>query len=101
MEKFVLGGDPKKFFQIGAQLSPQEKEELLVFLKRNIDVFAWDAYEAPGVDLDFICHHLNVNPSIIPKKQLLRRLSKKHADTVREEVIKLKKTGAIKEVFYP
>ena len=43
-------------------------EELLVFLKRNINVFAWDAYEALGVDLDFICHHLNVNPSIIPKK---------------------------------
>ena len=46
----------------------REREELLVFLKRNIDVFAWNAYEAPGVDPDFICHHLNVNPSVIPKK---------------------------------
>ena len=100
MENFIIGGDPEKFFQVGAQLPPQEKE-LLVFHKRNIDVFAWDAYEALGVDPDFICHHLNVNPSIIPKKQPPRRPSKEHADAVREEVMKLKKAGAIKEVFYP
>ena len=91
----------EKFFQVEAQLPPQEEKELLVFLKRNIDVFAWDAYEALGVDPDFICYHLNVNPSIIPKKQPPRRPSKEHADAVREEVMKLKKAGAIKEVFYP
>ena len=101
MEKFVIGGDLKKFFQVGAQLPPQKKKELLVFLKRNIDVFAWDTYEAPRVNPDFICHHLNVNPSIILKKQPPRRLSKGHVDAVREEVMKLKKVGAIKEVFYP
>ena len=101
MEKFVIGGDPEKFFQVGAQLPPQERKELLVFLKRNIDVFAWDTYEASGVDPDFICHHLNVNPSIIPKKQSPRRPSKEHVDVFREEVMKLKKAGAIKEVFYP
>ena len=64
-------------------------------------MFVWDAYEAPGVDPEFICHHLNVNPSIIPKKQSPRCLSKEHADAVREEVMKLKRAGAIKEVFYP
>ena len=90
----------EKFCQIEAQLPPQEKEELLAFLKRNVDVFAWDVYEALGVDLEFICHHLNVNPSIIPKKQSPRRPSKEHADVVREEVTKLKRAGAIKEVFY-
>ena len=100
MEKFVIGGDLEKFFQVGAQLPPQEKEELLVFLKRNIDVFVWDAYEAPRVDPNFIYHHLNVNPSITPKKQPPQRPSKEHVDAVREEVIKLKKAGAIKEIFY-
>ena len=40
LEKVVIGGDSEKFFQIGAQLPPQEKEELVEFLKRNIDVFA-------------------------------------------------------------
>ena len=40
LEKVVVGGTPDKFFQVGAQLPPQEKEELVEFLKRNIDVFA-------------------------------------------------------------
>jgi len=61
-----------------------------VFLKRNIDVFTWSAYEAPGVDPNFICHHLNVNLFVIPKKQPPRRLSKDHFDAVKDEVIKLK-----------
>ena len=47
LETVVIGDDPKKFFQVGAQLPPQEKEELIEFLRRNVDVFAWNAYEAP------------------------------------------------------
>ena len=66
-----------------------------------MDVFAWDTYEAPGVDLSFICHHLNVNPSVTPKKQPPRRPSKEHANAVKDEVTKFKKVGAMKEVFYP
>ena len=63
-------------------------------------MFAWDAYEVPRVDPNFICHHLNVNPSVAPKKQPPRCSSKEHANAIRDEVIKLKKVGAIKEVFY-
>ena len=101
LKKVVVGDDLEKFFQIGAQLPPRGKEELIDFLRRNADVFAWNACEAPGVDLSFICHHLNVNPSITPKKQPHRHSSKDHSDAVRDEVKKLKQAGAIKEVFYP
>ena len=86
--KVVIGDNP-------------EREELIEFPKRNIDVFAWNAYEAPRVDPEFICHHLKVNPLITPKKQPPRRPSKEHAKAVREEVTRLKKAGANKEVFYP
>ena len=99
--KITIGDDPEKFFQVGSQLPQQERNELIEFLKQNIDVFAWNTYEAPGVDPEFICHHLNVNPLVTPKKQLPRRPSKEHAKAVREEVAKLKQAGAIKEVFYP
>ena len=64
-------------------------------------MFAWNAYEAPRVDPSFICHHLNVNPSVTPKKQPLWHWSKDHYDAVKDEVMKLKQAGAIKEVFYP
>ena len=97
----VIGGDPEKFFQVRAQMPLQEKEDLIEFLKRNIDVFAWDACDAPGIDPAFICHHLNVNPTITPKKQPPRRPSRDHADAIRDEVTKLKRARAIKEVFLP
>ena len=57
--KITIGDDPEKFFQVGSQLPQQEREELIEFLKQNIDVFAWNTYEAPGVDPEFICHHLD------------------------------------------
>ena len=69
LEKVVIGGTLEKFFQVGAQLPPQEKKELIEFLKKNIDVFAWDACDTLGIDPAFIYHRLNVNPSITPKKQ--------------------------------
>ena len=64
MVKVIIGDDPEKFFQNGSQLPHQEKEELIEFLRRNIDVFAWSVYEALEVDPEFICHHLKVNPLI-------------------------------------
>ena len=64
-------------------------------------MFAWSAYEALRVDPNFICHHLNVNPSVIPKNQPPWHSSKEHSDAVKEKVAKLKWSGVIKEVFYP
>ena len=90
LEEITIDGDLEKFFQVGAQLPPWEKEELLAFLTRNINVFAWNANESPGVDLDFIYRNLNVNPTVLSKKQPPWRSSKEHSDAVREEVKKLK-----------
>ena len=71
LEKVVIDDDKENFFQVRIQLPSREKEQLVVFLRENIDVLAWDAYEALGVDPSFIFHHLNVNPFVIPKKQPL------------------------------
>ena len=48
LEKIVIGNDEEKFFQVGAKLPHWEKKELIGFLRKNIDVFAWSAYKAPG-----------------------------------------------------
>ena len=37
-----------------------------------------------GVDSSFIYHHLNVNPSVTPRKQPLWRSSKDHSDAVKD-----------------
>ena len=100
LERIVIGDDEERLFQVRVQLPPREKEELIDFLRKNIDVFAWNAYEALEVDSDFICHHLNINPLVASKRQPSRRSSKEHSDAVKDEVLKLKQAD-IKEVFYP
>ena len=71
LERVTVDNDLERFFQVGSELPlrEREREELIGFLKENVDVFAWDAYDAPGVDPNLICYYLNVNPSSIPKKQ--------------------------------
>ena len=100
LEKVVVGDNPEKFFQIVTQMPLLEREQLVDLLRRNVDVFAWDAYEAPRVNPNFICHHLNVNPSITPRRQLPWHPSKEHVKAIKNEVTKLKLARAIKEVFY-
>ena len=86
----TIGDDLERFFQVGARLPLQEKEELVELLRRNVDVFAWDAYEAPGLNPEFICHRLNVDPSVTSKKQPPRRPSNEHVEAIKSEVVKLK-----------
>ena len=91
MERVIIDTNPKKFFQVGTQLPTHEKQALIEFIRDNVDVFAWNACEAPGIDPDFICHHLNVNPTITPRKQPPRRSSKDHYEAVKKEVTEASK----------
>ena len=90
-----------RYFQVGSQLPPLEKVALVKFLEDNIDVFALSTYDVPGIDPEFICHRLNVNPEATPQKQPPRRSSKEHAEAIKVEVNKLKQAMTIKEIFYP
>ena len=93
--------DLEQYFHVGSRLPPMEKAKLVKFLKANIDVFAWNAYDVPGIDPGLACHRLNVNLDAGLHKQPPRRSSKDHAEPVRIEVNKLKQARAIKEIFYP
>ena len=55
--------DTNKYFQVRASMNNKERVQVLLFLTQNIDVFAWDPYDVPGVNPEFIIHKLNVDPS--------------------------------------
>nr|XP_023875558.1 uncharacterized protein LOC111988035 [Quercus suber] len=82
-------------------MKDQDKVEMLLLLIQNVDVFAWSPYEVPGVDLEFIVHRLNVDPTLPPKKQKLRRSAKEHVEAVKAEVQRLREAGAINEIYFP
>ena len=70
--------DTNKYFQVGASMNDEDRVQVLLFLTQNIDIFAWNPYEVPGVDPEFIVHKLNVDPSYPSKKQKPRRSTKDH-----------------------
>jgi hypothetical protein len=85
----------------GSQLSDEQEKALLKFLFNNKDVFAWSANDLCGVNRDVIEHSLNVDPTVRPKKQKLRKMSHDKAEGARNEFKRLLSVGVIREVTYP
>jgi hypothetical protein len=92
---------PDRAVTIGAHLNPEEEQELIQFLNKNKDVFAWSAKDLQGVDRDIIKHTLETDEKIMPKKQKLKKMSKKKVKVVEAEVQRLQDAKVIREVLYP
>jgi hypothetical protein len=77
---------PDKTVMISQDLTPSEESELLSFLDKNNDVFAWRISDLTGVSRDIIEHNLQVNPSVKPRKKRLRKMSDEKIAASRAEV---------------
>jgi hypothetical protein len=83
---------------LGSQLFDEQERTLLRFLFNNKDVFAWSANDLCGVNRDVIEHSVNVDPSIRPRKQKLRKMSDDKAEGAQNKVKRLLSAGVIREV---
>jgi hypothetical protein len=86
---------------IGSNLLPDEEARLVQFFQKNKDVFAWYAKDLTGVDRSFIEHRLNIDPSVKPRRQKLRKMSNEKVVAVKSEVQRLLDASVIREVMYP
>ena len=55
--------DPEKYTRVGVSMEEKTKQDLIQFLKKSIDVFAWSYEDMSGIDPSVITHCLNVHPS--------------------------------------
>jgi hypothetical protein len=92
---------PDRIVCIGIEASQQEQAELLSFLDKNHDVFAWSTSDLVGVSRDVIEHQLQVSPNVRPKKQKLRKMIEEKVEAAKAEVWRLLDAGFIREVTYP
>jgi hypothetical protein len=92
---------PDRAVTIGANLSVEEDRDLVQFLNKNKDVFAWSAKDLQGVNRDIIEHALETDEKIPPKKQKLRKMSEEKVKAVEAEVQRLQDAQVIREVKYP
>jgi hypothetical protein len=67
-KKVYLDDMPDRAVTIRAHLNSKEEKELIEFLNKNKDVFAWSAKDLQDVDRDIIEHTLETDEKITPKK---------------------------------
>jgi hypothetical protein len=67
-------------------MSTEEQVELLHFLDKNNDVFAWSTSDLVGVSREVIENKLQVNPHVKPKKQKLRKMSEEKIEAGKAEL---------------
>ena len=53
----------EKFTRIGTSMEMKMKQDLVHFLKKSMDVFAWSHEDMPSIDPSVVTHRLNVYPS--------------------------------------
>ncbi|XP_023880001.1 uncharacterized protein LOC111992366 [Quercus suber] len=93
--------ESNKTTRIGMTLSPEMRTKLVQFLKENLNVFAWNHEDMPGIPPEVIQHRLNVDPERKPVKQRRRVFAPERDQAVTDEVNKLLDAGFIREVYYP
>ena len=101
LEPVLLDDDSEHLAYIGSKLAEDLKSPLTHFLRQNKDVFAWKQAYMGGIDPTVITHRLNVSPSFKQVKQKRRSFAPERQKAINEEVSKLLKVGAIREVEYP
>jgi hypothetical protein len=92
---------PKQTAIISEDLTSQDEEKLISCLSRNKDVFAWSALDLVGVSCTVIEHSLGIDPSVHPKKQLLRKMSNEKIEAAKAKVHRLLEANFIEPVAYP
>ena len=102
LENISLDKDnPKRCTKVRADLKEKTKKDLVRFLRKSIDVFAWNHEDMPGIDPSVITYRLNVYPSFKPIRQKKKVFAPKRDTAIKEEVQKLTVAKFIQEVYYP
>ena len=93
-----IGG---KKFKLGKSLGQETQDPIVEVIARHLDAFAWSASNMPGIDPDFLCHRLTMDPQVRPVCQRRRKFNDERRQVIREETHKLLSAGHIREIQYP
>ncbi|GKV26048.1 hypothetical protein SLEP1_g35410 [Rubroshorea leprosula] len=92
--------DPSRTTQIRTKLNPEERAELIAFLRANKDVFAWTSTDMPEIPTSVSQHKLSTNPLKKPVAQKRRLFGGERLNVIKEEVEKLLQAGFVRRVDY-
>ena len=75
----------EKFTRIRTSMEEKTKKDLVQFLNKSMNVFAWSHEDMPGIDPSVITYRLNVSPSYKPARQKRRVFAPEKDNTIKEE----------------
>jgi hypothetical protein len=101
MKTIQIGADASQTTYIMRYLNTKLKLVLVTFLWANVDVFAWQPSQMPGIPREVIEHHLKIYPDVRPVQQKPRKQSIKRQNFIGEEIKKLLDVGFIRDVHHP
>nr|KYP41385.1 Retrovirus-related Pol polyprotein from transposon 297 family [Cajanus cajan] len=87
--------------KIGTSLTPEDEEKLVGVLKDNVSAFAWHSSDMPGIDPDFLCHRLAIDPSAKAVIQKRRKFGEEKRRAITEETRIWVMAGHVQEIQYP
>ncbi|XP_016206547.1 uncharacterized protein LOC107646918 [Arachis ipaensis] len=100
LERFRVGDSEDKFTFVNKNLSHDLKEPLIEMIRANRDLFALTPVDMPGIDPQFMSHHLVMNAEAKPVAQRRRKMSEDRADGVAKQTASMLEAGFIRELDY-
>ncbi|KAJ8506676.1 hypothetical protein OPV22_007562 [Ensete ventricosum] len=92
---------PDKLVKVGSELTKNQQVQLIDFLRKNDDVFAWSPNDMSGVDPEIAQHYLNISLDARPVKQRPRKFAPDRQKAIEDEVTRLLDAKLVEEVKYP
>jgi len=90
-----------KTFKLGKTLDGETQDQVAKVINRHLDAFAWSVSDMLGIDPDFLCHRLAMDPQVKPIRQRRRKFNEEKRQAIRDETQKLLAAGHIREIQYP
>ena len=75
LEEVQIGTEIFQMARISKSLPNPLKGKLVIFLRKNMDLFAWTAADMLGIDPEFLSHRLSIFPSVHLVAQKRRKMS--------------------------
>jgi hypothetical protein len=75
VKTFQVGAETSQTTRIGGNLGEKYESALVAFLQANVDVFAWEPSQMPGIPREVIEHHMKIHPDARPVRQKPRKQS--------------------------
>ena len=90
-----------KGFKLGGPLDEGTRRQISRVMEKNLGAFAWSTSDMPGIDPDFLCHRLAMDPQVWPVRQRRRKFNEEKRQVIHDETHKLLAAGHIREIQHP